>query len=132
MSTGATNQQWSPDELQQIAGADDLKISPLREDGLTYGTPTWIWHVALDGELYVRAYHGQKSRWYQSALQQKAGRIHAAGLIKDVLFEPVEGGLHDWIDEAYRAKYKTSSYLRSMLSDRAKAATVRILPLKKR
>lgn len=131
MNASETNHRWSPDELQQIAGADDLKISPFREDGVTYGTPTWIWNVALNGELYVRAYHGQNSRWYQSALQQKAGRIHAAGMIKDVLFEPVEGSLHDRIDEAYRTKYKTSSYLRSMLSDRAKAATVRIVPLKR-
>jgi hypothetical protein len=47
---------WSKDELHKIADADDLHISPLREDGLTYGTPTWIWSVAVDDALYVRAY----------------------------------------------------------------------------
>ena len=47
---------WSPNELQSIARTDDLHISPLREDGKTYGTPTWIWSVVVDGDLYVRAY----------------------------------------------------------------------------
>ena len=128
MSTSPMNHRWPPDELQQIASADDLKISPLRDDGLTYGTPTWIWNVAVNGELYVRAYHGQKSRWHQSALRQKAGRIHAVGMVKDVLFEPVEGLGNDAIDKAYQIKYKSSPYLASMISERAKSATIRIVP----
>lgn len=37
---------WSADELRRIVEADDLKIAPFREDGATYGTPTWIWYVA--------------------------------------------------------------------------------------
>ena len=37
---------WSKDELHKIAQADDLHISPFRDDGVTYGTPTWIWSVA--------------------------------------------------------------------------------------
>jgi hypothetical protein len=39
---------WLKDELRRIAAADDLPISPFREDGLTYGTPAWIWSVAVD------------------------------------------------------------------------------------
>jgi hypothetical protein len=39
---------WSKDELRRIAEADDLHISSFREDGVTYGTPTWIWSVAID------------------------------------------------------------------------------------
>jgi hypothetical protein len=31
---------WSEEELRKIAEADDLHISPFREDGVTYGTPT--------------------------------------------------------------------------------------------
>jgi hypothetical protein len=46
------------DELRKIAKADDLHISPFREDGATYGTPTWIWSVAFDDALYVRGYNG--------------------------------------------------------------------------
>jgi hypothetical protein len=32
---------WSSDELRRITEADDLHIAPFREDGVTYGTPTW-------------------------------------------------------------------------------------------
>src|SRR5882757_2922782 len=112
-----SNQGWGPGELDKISSADDLKISPFREDGLTYGTPTWIWNVAVDDDLYVRAYNGRKSRWYQAALQQKKGRIHATGMAKDVAFEPVDGEINSLIDNAYRAKYKNSSYLAPMIGE---------------
>jgi hypothetical protein len=119
---------WSKDELRKIADADDLHIAPLREDGATYGTPTWIWSVAVDDALYVRAYNGRDSRWYQAALRQKAGRITAAGLTKEVAFAPVHGPVDDRIDEAYRAKYRGNPYLRAMIGTRARAATVKIMP----
>jgi hypothetical protein len=63
--------KWKPEELRRIAETDDLHISPFREDGVTYGTPTWIWSVVVDDGLYVRGYNGQQSRWYQAATQQK-------------------------------------------------------------
>src|ERR1700761_5060420 len=96
---------WTENELTKIARTDDLHISPFREDGRTYGTPTWIWSVVVDGELYVRAYNGRKSRWYQSAIGQKAGRITAAGMTHEVVFEHVDSPLNDRIDDAYRKKY---------------------------
>ena len=119
---------WSKDELKRIAETDDLLISPLREDGKTYGTPTWIWSVVVDDGLYVRGYNGQKSRWYQAAVRQKAGRITAAGVTKEVSFETVDGAINERIDDAYRAKYKGSSYLSPMIGTRARCATVRVSP----
>lgn len=119
---------WSKDELQKIAETDDLHISPFRDDGRTHGTPTWIWSVVVSDALYVRAYNGTESRWYQAALRQKAGRITAAGMKKDVTFEPVSGSVNDSIDDAYRSKYAGSPYLKPMIGARAQAATVRIIP----
>jgi hypothetical protein len=119
---------WPKDELRRIAETDDLHISPFREDGVTYGTPTWIWSVAVGDALYVRAYNGQNSRWYQAAMRQKAGRITAAGMTKEVNFEPVDGQINDLIDDAYQAKYRDSPYLSPMVSTRARSATVRITP----
>jgi hypothetical protein len=119
---------WSKDELRKIVEADDLHIAPFREDGVTYGTPTWIWSVAVDHALYVRGYNGQDSRWYQAAVRQKAGRIIAAGITKEVTFEPIDGEINDSIDEAYRAKYKSSPYVKPMISARARSATIRIIP----
>jgi len=119
---------WMKDELGKIAGTDDLHISPFREDGVTYGSPTWIWSVVVDDALYVRAYNGKKSSWYQAAIRQKAGRITAAGMTREVIFEPVDGPINDRIDDAYRAKYKGSPYLNPMIVARARGATVKVLP----
>ena len=119
---------WTEDELKRIASTDDLHISPFREDGVTQGTPTWIWSVVVDNELYARPYNGRSSRWYKAAMAQKAGRIIAAAITKEVGFEAVEGAINDRIDDAYRAKYRGSSYLQPMIGARARAATVRITP----
>ena len=123
---------WNPQELERIAETDDLHISPFRDDGTTYGTPTWIWSVVVDTDLYVRAYHGTRSRWYRAAIEQGAGRITAAGLTKEVSFEPVEGSINDRIDDAYREKYQGSPYLAPMIGERARAATVRVAPRSRR
>jgi hypothetical protein len=119
---------WSKEELLRIAETDDLHISPFREDGVTYGTPTWIWSVVVGDGLYVRAYNGPSSRWYRAAMQQKGGRITAAGMAREVTFEPVKSSIKDRIDEAYSAKYETSPYLEPMIGERARSATVQIVP----
>ena len=123
--------RWPANDLRKIAEADGLHITPFREDGVTYRTPTWIWSVAVNGALYVRAYNGKKSRWYQAAMRQRAGRIITDGMICDVHFEPANGPDINRIDDAYRAKYAGSSYLNAMIGERARAATVRITPRNK-
>jgi hypothetical protein len=112
---------WDGDELRKIAEAYDLHVSPFRADRTTYGTPTWIWSVAVDG--------GQESKWYRAAVRQKAGRILAAGLTKEVTFEPVGGAVLDSIDDAYRAKYRGRRYLDPMIGARVRSATLRIIPI---
>jgi hypothetical protein len=120
---------WTPVELTSIASTDDFHISPFRADGTTYGTPTWIWSVVVEGAVYVRAYNGTSSRWYGSAVSQRAGRMTAGGIAKDVSFVPVhEASLNARIDAAYRAKYARSPYLPTMITDRVRAATVRVDP----
>ena len=61
---------WANEELQRIAEADDLHIAPFREDGVTYGTPTWIWSVAVGQALYMR-------RLQRTAIQLVSGRAEA-------------------------------------------------------
>jgi len=119
---------WPKGELRTIAESDDLHISPFREDGKTYGTPTWIWSVVVDDALYVRAYNGPSSSWYKAAMRQKAGRIAAAGMTMEVAFEPVDGKINDRIDDAYRAKYQGSTYLSPMIGARARSAAVKVTP----
>jgi hypothetical protein len=119
---------WPHDELQRIAETDDLHISPLREDNVTYGTPTWIWSVVVEGKLYVRAYNGQSSRWYKAAMRQKEGRITAAGMTRDVVFQHGNIEAQGAIDAAYRTKYSDSPYLKPMVESQAQSATVLVSP----
>jgi hypothetical protein len=120
--------QFDSNTIAAIASSDDLHVSPFRDDGVTHGTPTWIWSVVVDGALYARAYNGTSSRWYQAAMKQGAGRIRAAGNQHDVAFEAAAGVADDLIDAAYEAKYHGSPYLPPMLTAKTIAATVKISP----
>ena len=114
--------------VERIAAGDDLHIAPFRADGATYGTPTWIWSVVVDGRLFVRAWNGKRSRWYRSAMAQRAGRIIAAGETHEVDFAPGDPELNGRIDEAYRAKYTGSAYLPPMVVAGPREATVEVVP----
>jgi hypothetical protein len=119
---------WTEAQLRSFAAADNLHISPFREDGVTYGTPTWIWSVVAGGNLYVRPYNGPASRWHQAAISQKAGRIRIAGTGHEVTFAPADDTVLDAVDDAYRTKYAPSDYLEPMLRGGPRSATVRVDP----
>jgi hypothetical protein len=119
---------WTSDELERFALEQEPHVAPLCDDGVTWFKPLPIWAVVVDGTLYARSYLGQKGRWYQAARRQKAGRISAAGLTKEVSFEPAAGAPDDRIDEAYRAKYGSSPYVAAMITPDARATTLRINP----
>ncbi|MFO9689097.1 DUF2255 family protein [Weissella confusa] len=125
MMTLTTTQQ------ETFAQADDFHIAPYRADGTTPGTLTWIWSVVVDGDLYVRAWNGQQSRWYNAAKKQGAGKIMIDGNEYTVTFElvPVAGheALQDEIDAAYRKKYAGSQYMPPMIADGPRNATVRVI-----
>ncbi|WP_261809344.1 DUF2255 family protein [Levilactobacillus humaensis] len=122
--------KWTTERLRAFATADDLRISPFYSDGQTYGTPTWIWSVVVGEHLYVRAWNGQRSSWYHSAIDQRAGRIYLAGRTFQVGFLPVinDAELATRIDTAYRQKYQDSTYVQPMLQAGPQSATVEILP----
>ncbi len=119
---------WSTDDLRMIAENDDLFVSPFREDGTTYGTPTQTWALIVDGDVYVRAAHGQESGWYRAAMSQKAGRVRVGDKTYEVTFEPAGDEVSDAIDAAYEAKYPGSTAVAVMQGDGPKSATVRIVP----
>lgn len=120
---------WPADDIVRIASTDDLHIAPYRADGVTAGTPTWIWSVVVDGRVFVRAWNGIRSRWHRSAIAQRAGRITVGGRAYEVEFAPVaDAALNDRIDAAYHEKYAGSPYLPPMVASGPKAATVEVAP----
>lgn len=119
---------WEAGDLAAIASTDDLHVAPFRDDGVTLGTPTWIWSVVVDGRLFARAWNGVDSRWHRAAMAQRAGQITAAAATHAVEFLPASDELGEAIDAAYGAKYAGSPYLPPMVSARPQAATVEIRP----
>lgn len=120
---------WQSQQLTNFADADDFRVSPFYDDGKTYGTPTWIWSVVVDGHLYIRAWNGLSSRWRRSAVQQRAGRMYLAGANYEVGFVEVDSAdLNNQIDQAYQKKYANSLYLDSMIQQRARVSTLEVVP----
>ena len=93
------SETWLTDQVRRIAEADDLHISPFRET-VDLRHPTWIWSVAVDDDLYVRAYYRKNSRWYQAAVREKAPEHYQGSDLR-----AVEGAIYERIDDAYRGKY---------------------------
>lgn len=121
--------EWSTEISEAIGDNDDFHIAVYHADGHTTGTLTWIWSVVVDGRVFVRAYNGTDGKWYRSALEQRFGRISAAGQEHEVEFEPVDDAeLGARIDSAYEAKYAGSPYLPPMVAAGPKAATVEVAP----
>lgn len=119
---------FSPDVLSAIADNQDLFVSPFREGGATYGTPTQTWALVVGGNVYVRAANGPESCWYQAAIAQKAGRIRVAGQFYDVKFADAGTTDEATIDAAYEAKYPGSSAVPIMQGAGPKSAAVVISP----
>jgi hypothetical protein len=119
---------WNDDDLAVIAESKNLFISPFRGDGATYGTPTLVWPLVVDGEVYVRAANGQQSSWYAAAVGQRAGRIQVSGKTYEVTFDIAGEEVASAIDAAYEVKYAGSSAVPIMQEAGPTSATVRISP----
>ena len=118
---------WLTEELRKIAEADDLHISPFRKDGVTYGTPTWIWSVAVDHVLHC-APTAARDSLVSGRGTAEGGADHCRRDEKEVTFESVDGPINDLIDDAYRARHHASPYRSSMLGAGARSATVNVMP----
>jgi hypothetical protein len=95
---------WTGEELQRIAGAEELRLASRCQDGsLRPFTTMWVVRVAND--LFVRSAGGPRRRWYRHALASGAGRIQAGGAEADVGFAAAAPETSQEIDSAYHAKY---------------------------
>jgi len=120
--------KWTKEELASIEKDENLYISIPNPDG-SWHKPAWIWIAQAGDELYCRGYAGTNARWYQSAKREGHGHISVGGVEKNVTFEfPNDEKTNDLVDEGYKKKYEGSPFLAPMISQRAREATVRLLP----
>jgi hypothetical protein len=120
---------WTSDELDQLGAIEELDIAPFHPDG-TPRRPVPVWVVRVGDALYIRSWRGQAGAWFRAAQSSGAGRLRAGGVEKDVAFVPEpDPALNDQIDAAYRRKYRRyPSYVAPMVSPRARATTLRLVP----
>lgn len=120
---------WNSDDLSRIGNSEEIHIAAMRRDG-TFSSPTTIWTVRVDDDLYVRAIHGRDSLWFRGTQVRHEGYIEAGGVTVNVTFESPEPGMEDQIDEAYRAKYHSYApdIVDSVLSKEARIATLAVVP----
>ena len=121
--------EWTSDELNKIAAAEELQIASLRSDG-TLRNPVTIWVVRHGDDLYVRSAYGRTSRWFRGTQNRHEGHIRAGGVDKDVLFVEPDDDVNDEIDAAYRRKYHRYSarYVDPIVSPEARATTIKLVP----
>ena len=125
--------RWTSDELAKIGAAEELKLASVQSDG-TLGKPVTIWVVRNGDDLYVRSGYGRTSTWFRGTREWHEGHIHAGGVDKDVTFVDADHDIDDQIDAAYRSKYRRydARYLDPMVSAKARAATIKLVPRAKR
>jgi hypothetical protein len=119
---------WTPDELGRLGRAQELRIAGRRKDG-TLRSLVIIWAVVVDGDVYVRSVRGADGAWYRGVQQRHEGRIESGGVAADVRFidVPADGPVHERIDAAYAAKYRSSpSAVASIVTAAARATTMRV------
>ena len=121
---------WSPDELERIDKAEELRIATQRSDGtLRRDVPIWV--VSAGGHVYVRTWYRRDDGWFGHAVDSRRARIEIASLEADVAVEDIgddKSDLRARIDAAYRAKYGRygEATVDRMVSDDAAATTLRL------
>lgn len=117
----STNTSWSADDLALLADRPSLvlAIGDEVQDGVEVGM------VLADGQLYVRAYKGPRSRWYQASRRHGRGRIRIGEVVRDVILHTGDPGPVEQIDEAFVAKYGPAA-AGLVASVAAREATIRI------
>lgn len=121
---------WSPDQLNRIGTAGELRIAGARTDG-TLRRPVIIWGVRVGDDVYVRSVNGTSASWYRGTRPRHEGWISSGGVEQDVGFEDIDPSepVQEQIDTAYRNKYGAgSSAVAAIISTTARAATMKVVP----
>jgi hypothetical protein len=121
--------QWTADQLDKLARAEEVQIASVRPDG-TLRKPVTVWIVRQGDDLYVRSVRGRNGHWFRGAQQRHEGRVRAGGAQQDVTLVDAGRDSDDEVDAAYRAKYSryAGRILNSVLTPEARAATIKLLP----
>ncbi|MGZ0152899.1 DUF2255 family protein [Kribbella sp. WER1] len=117
---------WTAAELQALDRVGEIRVAGRRNDG-SVRTLTIVWHVVVDGKLYVRSVRGAEGSWYKGVVRHHEGAISWNGRTRDVSYVP-DAAADDQLDAAYLAKYGNGSATRAIINETARATTLRVEP----
>ena len=117
---------WNPDDLAAIDRDGELRVAAHRPDG-TVRSPRTVWHVVVDGHLFLRSVRGEDGAWYRGVRRTGTGVVESGGVRAEVAFTP-DADHDDAVDRAYHAKYGDGSSVRAITSETARATTLRVEP----
>ncbi len=121
--------QWTGDQLDRFARAEEVQIASVRRDGVL-SKPVTVWVVRQGDDIFVRSVRGRSAHWFRGTQERNEGRIQVAGVQQDVTFVDADHNIDDEVDTAYRAKYRryAGSILNSVLTPEARLTTIKLAP----
>lgn len=120
---------WTSDELDRIGQAEELRISPRRQDG-SLAPPRTIWVVRRGDDLFIRSVNGRTSAWFRGTQARHEGHIDAGGVSRDVSLAEPDTDVADELDAAYQSKYRRypANIVGTVSTHQAREATLRLVP----
>ena len=117
---------WTPQELNELDRVAEVQVAGRHADGTSRRMVT-VWHVVVDGHLYMRSVKGPQGQWYRGVTRHDEGFLRWDGQTREVAF--TRDTAHDAaIDAAYIAKYGRGSATSAIISTVAAQTTVRVDP----
>lgn len=117
---------WTAEELEELHRAHEVRVAGRRADGSSR-TLTIVWHVVVEGTLYLRSVKGPAGQWYKGVMRHHQGFLSWDGTPREVVFT-LDGSRDPEIDVAYAAKYGNGYATRSITNALSKETTLRIDP----
>ncbi|MFI5690742.1 DUF2255 family protein [Kribbella sp. NPDC051586] len=117
---------WTAEELQGLERISEIRVAGRRQDG-SLRTLTIVWHVVVDGSLYVRSVRGADGSWYKGVIRHHEGAISWDGKTREVTYIP-DATVDDQLDAAYYTKYGNGSATRAIVNATARPTTLRVEP----
>ncbi|MEX0153769.1 DUF2255 family protein [Microbacterium sp. LMI1-1-1.1] len=118
--------EWTSAELSNLAQAYEVRVAGRRGDGSSR-TLVIVWHVVVDGQLYLRSVNGPDGQWYKGVARSFEGFLRWGSSTRAVTFS-LDSTRDGVIDAAYEQKYGTGSATRAITSALARQTTLRVTP----
>ena len=104
---------FEPDDLRELAAAEEVDIETQPPDGPAHRATIWI---VVDGEeTFVRSYLGLDARWYREALANPAVALHVGDRrLAATAIPATDPDSIERVSNGFAAKYRTGASTTAM------------------